>query len=115
MNGGSAGFFHIGEFQLYAMQKYYIIKDAQAEADALLEATMPLPSEATKEDLATLQKAYEAFMYKVFGIVPSGINDVNSSLDNGGKTYIFDVSGRRVSHPNQNGVYIINNKKVIVK
>ncbi|MBO5965381.1 MAG: hypothetical protein J6P96_05735, partial [Bacteroidaceae bacterium] len=115
MNGGSAGFFHVGEFQLYAMQKYYIIKDAQAEADALLEATMPLPSEATKEDLATLQKAYEAFMYKVFGIVPSGINDVNSSLDNGGKTYIFDVSGRRVSHPNQNGVYIINNKKVIVK
>ena len=115
MNGGSEGFFHVGEFQLYAMQKYYIIKDAQAEADALLEATMPLPSEATKEDLATLQKAYEAFMYKVFGIVPSGINDVNSSLGNGGKTYIFDVSGRRVSHPNQNGVYIINNKKVIVK
>jgi hypothetical protein len=54
-------------------------------------------------------------MYKVFGIMPSGIDDVNSSQDNGGKTYIFDVSGRRVSHPNQNGVYIINNIKVIVK
>jgi hypothetical protein len=76
---------------------------------------MPLPSEATKEDLATLQKAYETFMYKVFGIVPSGIDDVDASPDNGTNAFIYDVSGRRVLRPTQNGVYIINNKKVIVK
>ena len=115
MNGGSAGFFHVGEFQLYGMQKYYIIKNAQAEADALLEATMPLPSEATKEEYEVLKKAYEAFMYKVFGIIPSGITDVNTDLNNSANSHIYDVSGRRVLQPNQSGVYIINNKKVIVR
>ena len=76
---------------------------------------MPLPSEAPKEEYEALKKAYEAFMYKVFGIIPSGITDVNTDLSNSANSHIYDVSGRRVLQPNQSGVYIINNKKVIVR
>ena len=113
LNGGSAGFFHIGEMQIYDVQKYYIIKDAEAEAQALMKAMLPLPSEATDKDYEELQKAYNDFMYKVFGIIPSGIYDIsgaNKTTDN----VIYDLSGRRVATPVK-GVYIVDGKKQIFK
>lgn len=114
MTTGNEGFFHIGELQLYATEYYYIIKNAQAEAAALLAATNPLPSEATEKDLQTLQAAYDAFMYKVFGIVPSEITDVIGG-NNIEASPMYDLSGRHISTPKQNGVYIQNGKKMIVK
>ena len=113
MKGVSAGFFHIGEMQIYDVQKYYIIKDAEAEAQALMKAMLPLPSEATDKDYEELQKAYNDFMYKVFGIIPSGIDNVsgaNKTTDN----IIYDLSGRRVATPVK-GVYIVDGKKQVFK
>lgn len=109
---GASGYFHIGELQFYSTLNYYIIKDAQAEADALIAAMEPMPSEATEEDLNNLQKAYDAFMYKVFGIIPSGIDDVK---DNNGKNIWHDLSGRRIAKPTKAGIYIMNGKKMLVK
>lgn len=109
---GGAGFFHIGELQFYATENYYIIKDAQAEADALVAAAAPIPSEATEEDLDKLQAAYDAFMYKVFGVVPSGISGVYGD-DNGNGIY-YDLSGRRAVKPMQGKIYIVDGKKVMM-
>jgi hypothetical protein len=112
LNGGSAGFFHIGEMQLYSTKNYYIIKNAQAEADALIAAMAPLPSEATTEDYDALLAAYEAFMYKVFGIIPSGINEtLGTSNEKSGN--IYDLSGRKVQSSAQKGVYIVGGKKIV--
>lgn len=112
LNGGSAGFFHIGEMQLYSTKNYYIIKNAQAEADALIAAMAPLPSEATTEDYDALLAAYEAFMYKVFGIIPSGINEtLGTSNEKSGN--IYDLSGRKVQSSAQKGVYIVRGKKIV--
>lgn len=113
MNGGSAGFFHIGEMQLYSTKRYYIIKEAQAEADALMAAMQPLASEATEEDMQALQKAYDVFMYKVFGVIADGIEQVQSA-DGKVKTEIYDLSGRRITSPTKGGVYIVNGKKAVL-
>ncbi len=113
MNGGSAGFFHIGEMQLYGTKRYYIIKNAQAEADALMAAMLPLASEATEEDMKTLIQAYGQFMYKVFGIITDGIEQVQSA-DGKVKTEIYDLSGRRITSPTKGGVYIVNGKKMVL-
>ena len=112
MNGGSAGFFHIGEMQLYSTQRYYIIKKAEAEADALMKAMQPLPSEATEEDMQNLIQAYGQFMYKVFGVITDGIEDVKTENGNG-KTEIYDLSGRRVQNTSHKGVYIVDGKKIV--
>ena len=112
MNGGSAGFFHIGEMQLYSTKRYYIIKNAQAEADALMAAMQPLASEATEAEMQALQKAYDVFMYKVFGVVADGIDEVKG--ENGKrKTETYDLSGRRVENMSQKGVYIVDGKKIV--
>lgn len=113
LHGGSAGFFHIGEMQIYDIQKYYIIKGAETEAQALMTAMTPLPSEATKEDYEELQKAYETFMYKVFGIIPSGIYDVPETSQGTGNV-IYDLSGRRINSSPREGMYIINGKKMVL-
>jgi hypothetical protein len=116
MQGVSAGFFHLGELQMYPIQKYYITKQALAEAQTLMQAAEVLPSEATTSDFSTLQKAYDDFMYKVFGIVPSGIDETieNGSNTSNSNSY-YDLSGRKVSNPKQSGIYIVNNKKILVK
>ena len=116
MQGVSAGFFHLGELQMYPIQKYYITKQALAEAQTLMQAAEVLPSEATTSDFSTLQKAYDDFMYKVFGIVPSGIDETieNGSNTSNSNSY-YDLSGRKVSNPKQSGIYILNNKKILVK
>lgn len=112
MNGGSAGFFHIGEMQLYSTKRYYIIKNAQAEADALMAAMQPLASEATEEDMQALQKAYDVFMYKVFGVIADGIDEVKT--ENGKReTEIYDLSGRRVDKVSHKGIYVVNGKKIV--
>ena len=110
--GGSAGFFHIGEMQIYSTQRYYIIKGAEAEAEALMNAMQPLPSEATDEDFARLQQAYNVFMYKVFGVI---YDNIESTLGTTTATsrIIYDLSGRRVQQPQQKGIYIVNGKKVV--
>ena len=110
--GGSSGFFHIGEFQLYSTLAHYILKNAQAEAEDLRNASEPLPSEATEAELQALQAAYDAFMLKVFGIVPSGIDAIQNAAP---EAVIYDIQGRRLQQTNQPGIYIINQKKVIVK
>ena len=115
MQGVSAGFFHIGELQLYAIQPYYISNGAEAEAHALMQAAEPLPSEASESDLQQLQTAYDNFMYKVFGIIPSGIEDINGNTNNSLPNTYYDLSGRKVTTPSQSGIYIINNKKVLIK
>jgi hypothetical protein len=115
MQGVSAGFFHIGELQLYAIQPYYISNGAEAEAHALMQAAEPLPSEASESDLQQLQTAYDNFMYKVFGIIPSGIEDINGNTNNYQPNTYYDLSGRKVGSPSQSGIYIINNKKVVIK
>ena len=112
-SGVSAGFFHIGELQLYSTTEYYKIKNAQAEADALMATMAPLPSEATEEDLESLQHAYDVFMYKVFGIIPSAITETGASSVH--DKNIFDISGRRVSKSANTGIYIMNGKKVFFK
>ena len=112
MNGGSAGFFHIGEMQLYSTKQYYIIKNAQAEADALMAAMQPLASEATEEDMQALQKAYDVFMYKVFGVIADGIDEVKG--ENGKvKTSSYDLSGRRVNKVSHKGIYVVDGKKIV--
>jgi hypothetical protein len=112
MNGGSAGFFHIGEMQLYSTKRYYIIKNAQAEADALMAAMQPLASEATEEDMQALQKAYDVFMYKVFGVIADGIDEVKG--ENGKvKTSSYDLSGRRVDKVSHKGIYVVDGKKIV--
>jgi hypothetical protein len=113
MNGGSAGFFHIGEMQLYSTKRYYIIKNAQAEAEALIAAMTPLPSEATEEELKALQTAYNIFMYKVFGIVYDNIDEVQGTTPNNKVSSIYDLSGRRLHNPSDKGVYIVDGKKII--
>ena len=112
-SGVSAGFFHIGELQLYSTTEYYKLKNAQAEADALFDATEPLPSEATEEDLKALQEAYDAFMYKVFGVIPSDIEDTIGQESNNSKKVLYNLKGQRVKHPKHNGIYIMNGKKII--
>ena len=112
MNGGSAGFFHIGEMQLYSTKRYYIIKNAQAEADALMAAMLPLASEATEEDMQALQKAYDVFMYKVFGVIADGVDEVKG--ENGKvKTSSYDLSGRRVNKVSHKGIYVVDGKKIV--
>lgn len=108
----SAGFFHVGEMQLYDMEKYYIIRNAQAEADALLAATTPLPSEATENDMQALKDAYGAFMHKVFDI-PLDIDDISGDHPLGDNNRIYDMDGRRIARPAQGGVYIMDGKKVV--
>lgn len=111
-NGGSAGFFHIGEMQLYSTKRYYIIKNAQAEADALMAAMHPLASEATEADMQALQKAYDVFMYKVFGVIADGIDEVKT--ENGKReTEIYDLSGRRVNKVSHKGIYVVDGKKIV--
>lgn len=112
MNGGSAGFFHIGEMQLYDTQRYYMIKGAEAEAGALMAAMAPLPSEATEEDLKALQHAYDVFMYKVFGVIADGIENVSGMSSDNSKS-IYDLSGRRLRSTSQKGVYIVGGKKIV--
>jgi hypothetical protein len=112
MNGGSAGFFHIGEMQLYDTQRYYVIKGAEAEAEALMTAMDPLPSEATEEDLKALQHAYDVFMYKVFGVIADGIENVSGMSSDNSKS-IYDLSGRRLRSTSQKGVYIVGGKKIV--
>lgn len=113
-NDGSRGYFHVGEMQIYDMDKYYIIRDAQAEADALLAATAPMPSEATEADMKTLRDAYAAFMNKVFD-VPLDIDDISGTDGRGNADRIYDISGRSIANPQCGGVYIVNGKKVILK
>lgn len=110
----SAGFFHVGEMQIYGTDKYYIIRDAQVEADALLAATAPMPSEATESDMQRLQNAYEAFMYKVFDI-PLDINNIQDNGAYNGQNSIYDMTGRSIAKPSHGGVYIMNGKKIILK
>ncbi len=111
--GVSAGFFHIGEMQIYDIQRYYVIKGAQAEANALIAAMAPLPSEATSEELKALQTAYDIFMYKVFGIVYDNIDEVQGTTPNNKVSSIYDLSGRRLHNPSDKGVYIVDGKKII--
>ena len=98
---------------MYSTTEYYKLKNAQAEADALFDATEPLPSEATEEDLKALQEAYDAFMYKVFGVIPSGIEDTIGQESNNSKKVLYNLKGQRVKHPEHNGIYIMNGKKII--
>ena len=112
-NDGSRGYFHVGDMQLYDMDKYYVIRDAQAEADALLAATSPMPSEATESDMKTLKDAYAAFMNKVFD-VPLGIDDISDNDGYGNTNRIYDISGRRIAKPLHGGVYVVNGKKVVM-
>lgn len=100
--------------QIYGTDKYYIIRDAQVEADALLAATAPMPSEATESDMQRLQNAYEAFMYKVFDI-PLDINNIQDNGAYTGKNSIYDMTGRSIAKPSHGGVYIMNGKKIILK
>lgn len=112
-DAGSSGFFHVAELQLYAITKYWIMRDAEAEAKALLAATQPMPSEATEEDLAALKSAYDAFMYKVFDVVGDGISEVQGSFSQSGVMY--DLSGRRVLTSVSGGVYIMDGRKVVIQ
>jgi hypothetical protein len=52
-------------------------------------------------------------MYKVFGVIADGIEQVLSE-DGKVKTEIYDLSGRRIPSPNKGGVYIVNGKKVVL-
>lgn len=110
----SAGFFHIGEMQLYSSVKHYILRNAQAEAEALLAATAPMPSEATETDLQTLKDAYAAFMHKVFD-VPVEIISLPADGSLTGNDSIYDLTGRRIASPVRGGVYIMGGRKVIIK
>ncbi len=106
------GYFHIGEMQLYNTAPHYILKGMQAEADALLAACAPMPSEATEDDLQTLRQAYATFMHNVLD-VPTGIVTIPSA--NGGETTIYDLTGRRIAQPQRGGLYIVGGKKVFIK
>ncbi len=110
----SAGIFHIGEMQFYSTAPHYVIRQAQAEAEALLAATAPMPSAATESDLQKLKEAYDAFMYKVFD-VPTDVNDIPADDITTGKPTIYDVTGRRITKPTHGGVYIVNGRKTVMK
>lgn len=108
-----AGYFHIGELQFYSSTPYYVLANAQAEADALSAAMKPSPEEVTQEDFDKLQAAYDTFMYKVFGIEPTGIRDITGNEN--GKDVIYDLGGRKVENIVEPGVYIVDGKKVFIK
>lgn len=112
-NNGSRGYFHVAEMQLYSIEKNYILRNAQAEAEALLAATVPMPSEATESDLQKLKDAYAAFMHKVFD-VPVGIENISGDIIPTDAKSIYDISGRRISKPTRGGIYIVNGKKVVL-
>ena len=103
--GNSRGYFHIGELQLYNMQQYWVIEQAQAEADALKAAMQPLPSEATAEQLAALREAYAAFMLKVFGELPSSTDGVVMPAKTGAYP-LYDLMGRPLKQAPVRGLYI---------
>ena len=89
-----------------------MIKGAEAEAEVLMAAMAPLPSEATEEDLKALQHAYDVFMYKVFGVIADGIENVSGMSSDNSKS-IYDLSGRRLRSTSQKGVYIVGGKKIV--
>lgn len=111
-NDGSRGYFHVGELQMYNVDKHYILRNAEAEAEALLTATAPIPSEATENNLQTLKDAYAAFMKKVFD-VEVGIDNIYGDTFHGTDN-IYDISGRRITKPLRGGIYIVNGKKVVL-
>ena len=59
-----------------------------------------------------MQKAYDVFMYKVFGVIADGIDEVKT--ENGErKTKIYDLSGRRVNKVSHKGIYVVDGKKIV--
>lgn len=105
--GSSRGYFHIGELQLFNIQKYWVIKNADAEAEALMAAMQPLPSEATEEQFAQLQDAYVAFMLKVFGELPTSVESVVVPVEKNARSY-YDLMGRQLKGAPAKGLYIEN-------
>jgi hypothetical protein len=87
------------------MQQYWVIEQAQAEADALKAAMQPMPSEATAEQLAALREAYAAFMLKVFGELPSSIDGVTMPAKTGAYP-LYDLMGRPLKQVPERGLYI---------
>ena len=59
-----------------------------------------------------LKQKYDALLNAVHAITPEGINSV--SVDNAQSGGVYDLTGRKVKNTN-NGLYIINGKKVLVK
>ena len=113
-NAGSSGFFHVAELQLYPIVRYWELRGCSAEADDLRAAMEPMPSEATEADYANLKTAYDMFMYKVFGIIGDGIQDIPSAMPSATPAF-YDLSGRRIAAPRTAGIYLSQGKKVLVK
>jgi hypothetical protein len=62
--------------------------------------------------MQALQKAYDVFMYKVFGVIVDSIDEVKG--ENGKvKTSSYDLSGRRINKVSHKGIYVVDGKKIV--
>jgi hypothetical protein len=73
--------------------------------------------------MQALQKAYDVFMYKVFGVIADGVDEVKGENGTEGrrpkglkskvKTSSYDLSGRRVNKVSHKGIYVVDGKKIV--
>lgn len=108
------GYWHMAEFQLFPLT---LDKDcnnakaaeAYAEVEKALEAANAKKGNATEDDIAALQNAYDKYT-KAINDITTGIGNIKAETNKSDKVY--DLQGRRVYNM-QKGVYIVNGKKII--
>lgn len=82
--------------------------------DKLTGKTASLSEEEAYEFTATTDDATNRFVLHIQKGSTTGINSLNSDSDDAQSIY-YTIGGQRISKPTQKGVYIKNNKKVLIK
>lgn len=82
--------------------------------DKLLGKTVSLSESGAYEFSATTDDAANRFVLHISNGSTTGINTLNSDSNDEQSTY-YTIGGQRISKPMQKGVYIKNNKKVLIK
>lgn len=111
-------------FQTYyveAGKNYLVLNEDGDTFEGVVDDDIRLNSNSAYIDCSKLSQAEEAQNGLVFSLsnvqpfTPSGIAEINADKKNAPKgESIYDLQGRRVSHPTQ-GIYVKNGKKFVVK
>ena len=105
------GYWHMAEFQLYPIQLDGNCLNAKAadaydELQKAIEKAKEAIGNATDDDIAALQAAYDAYLKALDKA--TGIKSVDSATTANDR--IYDLLGRRVANASK-GIYIVNGKK----
>lgn len=82
--------------------------------DKLTGKTVSLTDEGAYEFSTTSDDAADRFVLHISNGSTTGINAINSDRNDAHSTY-YTIGGQRISQPTEKGVYIKDNKKVLIK